>query len=292
MEEKDQNDNNDMQDYFDLKSEPVQPEFTEKQETHRSKDFFILRLIGSSILLPLNYIQANQVTKGISKPSLSSIISQGMSPNGISSLYRGLDSFLLSKSISYISNFLLLAFFKDSQTKSTEKKTVFDLLYLSISINTITGFITSPFDCILIRSQTLSASANKNYANLYQTIKYLSENKELAGLFKGAAANIFFKGFGNISFLIWSLVYYFPKKESSGLISAVVATCATMGLVYPIEFLRIRMQSDISNLKSINYVEIYKETIRRQGISGLYAGFGIYCLNKLLFSILFYSVSN
>ena len=161
---------------------------------------------------------------------------------------------------------------------------------ISFTNSFVNGLVTGPIESILIRSQTLSNSAQKEYSSLTQALRHLKANNELSNLLKGNFGFSLFKGFGTMFYSFWSFVFFFPKKTFSGYMMGIGSACASLSLLYPIEFLRIQMQNKASSDKTITYAKIYSETVKNNGFSGLYYGFGIYCVNKLAFGALLYSL--
>ena len=152
---------------------------------------------------------------------------------------------------------------------------------ISFTNSFVNGLVTGPIESILIRSQTLSNSAQKEYSSLTQALRHLKANNELSNLLKGNFGFSLFKGFGTMLYSFWSFVFFFPNQNFSGCMVGIGSACASLSLMYPIEFLRIQMQNKALSDKTITYAKIYTETVKNNGFSGLYYGFGIYCVHRL-----------
>ncbi|KAI9298952.1 mitochondrial substrate carrier family protein G [Neoconidiobolus thromboides FSU 785] len=140
-----------------------------------------------------------------------------------------------------------------------------------------------PFDTIKVRIQTQDLR-NPIYKGAVDCFKKTLETEKVTGLYRGVTPPLITVGF--CSAIIFSSNGYFrrllnpnpnPYVGLEDLSLAGAMTGSIIGCFYcPMELLKIRMQTQtIFKTKYNGLIDCAKQTIKRDGLSGMYRGFGV-----------------
>jgi hypothetical protein len=247
-------------------------------------------MIANTAGLPADFLKSNKIISS-PKQSILSLFKSTMSQEGLKGFYRGLDSLFLSKSTTFISNIIIQSYaIEMARSYREEKKNMEVFLTIQGTMffgGWVSGIISTPFEAVLVRSQTFShfLDSNRKYDSFSHALDVLKQENNLKVIYKGALGSAFFRSFNSSNY---SLVFILNSGKGVGienmLISCFVA-CLLSAVVYPVEVLRIKLQTAGTYESSKTYQQVYKEIMQKYGYKGLYSGFTMFCLNKMIFSM-------
>jgi len=130
---------------------------------------------------------------------------------------------------------------------------------------------------------TLMVSNPGKYQTIAHTAAYLIKNDGFTGFFRGLTPTLL--GYipnRSVQLASYYILQKYPIKPTMGydfLIGSAITTIAHAAS-YPFEVARRRMMADES-VRNMNFVDVWKDTVRTRGITGLYSGFGFSMLRVL-----------
>ena len=247
---------------------------------------------------PLDTIKIRMQTQDISKiyyKNSLDCVKQMYKKDGIKVFYRGIEAPLLTygiiKSITFGSYGNLLDYYKQKRIQNNtwnNKHTYGELFTAGCFGGFMCTFVMTPNDRVKIQMQTLDKNGNKLYNSTYECFKDVLKNKGVFGkdgLYKGWTSTVMRDVPGMSGYYLTYEVLLRNwrgwNKDGShnkiqNLICGGIAGQVSWLPVYPIDIIKSRIQSlkETSGDKQIKNIDIFKTIAKKDGIRGLYRGFG------------------
>ncbi|KAJ1666016.1 mitochondrial FAD carrier protein flx1 [Coemansia sp. RSA 1813] len=227
-----------------------------------------------------------------------------ISTDGIRGLYRGLGANLAGNCASWGLYFAWYTWIKDQMAggRSAETKSGTSILspgqhmLAGAVAGALTQCIANPLWVVKTRICTTSRGDPASYRGLIDGLLQISKKEGIRGLYKGLAPGLLGVAHGGLQFMAYEemkkrRLLWRQKHASSGLTAVDFALMSStskvfaLAITYPSQVLRSRLQQipgatgttavGASRMATYNGLgDVFTKTIRLEGVSGFYKGFG------------------
>ena len=269
--------------------ETPEPEFKEKKAPVSFAHRLVYNLTASVLALPADFIKTNRIVSN-EQLSIQKIFKTSLQKEGFKGLFRGTDSILLSRSLTITSNYLVQRLAIPMIQGYREQNNHLYAFVMMQATSYITGFLSgilsTPFESVVVRSQSHRQFPNENrdYKSFTHAIEILQKENKLGIVFRGALGSALFRSFNSSSLNLFLLLNYKPGHEVQTMVISSFYTLMLCTIVYPAEFCRIKIQTAESNQINLTYKEVFNQTVKNYGLRGLFSGFSMFCVSKIIYS--------
>lgn len=206
---------------------------------------------------------------------------------GLASYYRGLSASLWAFVPNWAIYWYTYETFKRVYASHGRRSTPFVHVLSALSAGGITAVTTAPFWTLKSRLQVDMATGAtvRRYRSVPHGFRKIIAEEGVSGLYKGLTPTLLGLGHVGIQFPLYEHLKstlsggrYEDLRPEHVLVASSLSKMVASAVFYPHEVLRTRIQVDRTvirkTMEPVRMVNLMKEIVRRDGMAGLYRGFG------------------